>query len=408
MDSATNRTAASPSAGRWRTWAGRVVAVVLGLLVGWLLIEIMLRFAARLDLLSVSLHEALTDVRMAPWGTDTIVPPPLVRTDSYFGSISRQADHYRWQVGGGAAVLDITTINWLDRNSHVGFRVDSPAWEPRWPVDAVVIGDSFTFCYTQYPDCWVTRLQSDYGLSVVNLGLPATGSVSHLRVLDTFGLAYKPRIVLWQWWGNDSFEDTLLKAISDPTGKHTLPAGVCDISSPVDTALRLYSAVASILHNLRCGYNPDTVDPYHVQSGQVTLSFGSEWFRIPFDMTSKENQRGWPMTQNALLQARKLAEAHGAEFIVILIPTKEEVYQNLTEPLLGSKGLAIYSQGREAVLAFCQANQMTCFDATPALTQHANQGEQVYWPADIHLNPEGNKVLAQAVDDFLRQRGLIQ
>ena len=37
-------------------------------------------------------------------------------------------------------------------------------------VDAVVLGDSFTFCFTERDDCWVTRLEADTSLGLVNLG----------------------------------------------------------------------------------------------------------------------------------------------------------------------------------------------------------------------------------------------
>jgi hypothetical protein len=406
MSVAQPASAPAPSQARWVIWAGRIGTLIAGLLAGWLLAEILIRVAARLDLLPVSIHETLTSVRMYPWSDEIIVPPALVRTDGYFGPITRQAEHYRWQVGGGAAVLNITTINWLDRNSHIGFRVPSLDWQPRWPVDAVVVGDSFSFCFTQYPDCWVARLQSDYGLSMVDLGLPATGSVSHQRVLDTFGLPYKPRLVIWQWWGNDSSDDALLDQISNASPGHGPPGGPCSDISPAVEWLDTHSAIFAIIFELRCNFDPNAVDPFQVQSGQVSLRFGSKWFQEVFDFRRKAVQRGWGMTQDALLSAKKEAEDNGATFVVVLIPSKEEVYSPLTRSYLGQEGLALYSQGRNNMLAFCQTNLMICFDATPALTQHAKQGEQVYWPADIHLNPAGNKVLAAAVIDFLRKQGL--
>jgi len=393
----------------WRVWAGRLALVVAGLVIGLLLVEVLLRVTARMGLLPITLHDTLSDVRLVPWSDETVVPPQLVRTDSYFGSISRQADHYLWEVGGHAAILDLTTYNWLDPKSHVGFRVPDTSWQPRWPVDAVVVGDSFTFCFVTYPECWVSKLQSDYGLSMVNLGLPATGSVSHERVLDTFGLAYKPRIVLWQWWGNDSYEDTLLYAIQHPKpDKGGEVPGPCTTPSSLQRWLDTYSALGAMTHGLGCAVDPLAVDPYHVTSGAINLTFGSVWFRVPLDMSTKENKKGWPMTQDALLAANQMANGIGAKLVIVLIPAKEEVYQKLTEPYLGAQNLAIYSEGRNMMLGLCKTRGLTCFDVTPVLTQHANAGEQVYWPSDIHLNPAGNAILAQAVDDFLKAQGLVK
>jgi hypothetical protein len=308
---------------------------------------------------------------------------------------------------GPSGAAGITNINWLDRKSYIGFRVPSPDWEPRWPVDVAVVGDSFSFCYTQYPDCWVEQLSSAYGLSVVNLALPATGSVSHLRILDTFGLPYQPRVVVWQWWGNDSFEDTLLHDITKPKPGRDEPLGPCATPPPLEQWLDRHSAVSGMVLQLRCGFNAAAVDPYEVTSGQVHLVFGSPWFQAALDMTSKDNRKGWRTTQDALIQARKLAEDNGFEMVIVLVPAREEVYRSLTEPYLGADGVALYGKGRLMMLEFCQAQGLTCFDAEPVLTRHAEAGEQVYWPSDIHLNPTGNKILAEAVNGFLKAQGLI-
>jgi hypothetical protein len=74
-------------------------------------------------------------------------------------------------------------------------------------VDGVAVGDSFTFCFVDEDACWVQQFGVLANRNIINLGITSTGSVSHLRVLENFGMPLQPRLVIWQWFGNDANED---------------------------------------------------------------------------------------------------------------------------------------------------------------------------------------------------------
>ena len=82
------------------------------------------------------------------------------------------------QYGTPRLMFHVSTIE-LWPGGGVGFR-NRPV---DYFVDAIMLGDSFTFCFTERSDCWVTRLEAATGLGLVNLGLPVTGSHSHYLVL---------------------------------------------------------------------------------------------------------------------------------------------------------------------------------------------------------------------------------
>jgi hypothetical protein len=309
-------------------------------------------------------------------------------------------------------------MNWLDPNSHVGFRVPSADWQPRWPVDAVIVGDSFSFCMTEYKDCWVQLLDTQDGLSVVNLGVPSTGSVSHQRVLGTFGMPYKPRIVIWQWWGNDFNDDYGLVYVPEAVGDMVVIVHPTKLKQGLDTQIGSWLARNSAVYTLADRlffshlYSHPAVtnlleQPYQVNVGNLSLHFGNEYEHQAFDITLPRNSQGLDLTRHAILQARDELAKTNTPLIIVLIPSKEEVYQRWTEPQLGEAWLNTISAGHKQMIALCQANHLVCLDSTPVFTQHADQGEQLYWPTDAHLNPAGNKVLAAAVIDFLRQQGLV-
>ncbi len=181
-----------------RRWANRVARPLVALLITWLALEVLMR--AGYGLLPPSIRGAIENVRRVPWSEETIAPqPPWVPDRDYQNMVPPGLKNRRLYFSDGQ--FDITTISlWGGR---AGFRSNPP----EWPVDLAVVGDSFTFCFNAFADCWVQRLHSGYGWSTMNLGQRGTGSLAHLQILRTFGVPLEPRVVLWQWYGNDANED---------------------------------------------------------------------------------------------------------------------------------------------------------------------------------------------------------
>jgi SGNH hydrolase-like domain, acetyltransferase AlgX len=403
-----------PRPARRRKWLGPAAAILFGVAAAWLLIEVLVRVAGVGGILPINLQSALRDVRVTPWSSATIVPPALMEPDDVFGTIVRPGFVDELQVASTGVTFHATTANPGSPESALGFRVPSPGWQATPPVDAIALGDSFTFCWTEYQDCWVTRLTADYGLQVANLGVPNTGSVSHLRVLTTNGLAYHPRVVIWQWYGNDAADDwAMQKGGALDQGLDVAPDTALEATSPPPGAaastrsqLRNYSALAAIIDRLARPPDVGITPRYHYNSAGLSLSFWYDVFPITFDMSQARNQTGWELSQEAILRAQSLAASAQSRLLIVIIPTKEIVYRDITSRFVSADQLAMLDTSRQAMLAFCADKKLWCLDATPNLTQHAQQGEQVYWPEDLHLNPAGNHILADAVADALRQEGI--
>src|SRR5688500_16703614 len=155
----------------------RLLAVMFGLLVAWLLLELFLRVG--FDVIPADTQGVIQQVRRVPWDEE-----PLVRPFPYVGSREHQArvepGYQDYPVRWGDARFTFDTISLWEM--PVGFRTS----EPQWPVEIAALGDSFTFCWTAVEDCWVQRLNSEHGWSVMNLGVPGTGSVAHLSLLDPY------------------------------------------------------------------------------------------------------------------------------------------------------------------------------------------------------------------------------
>ena len=396
-------------------WLKRIIAVFFGISLAWLMLELLMRVA--FPLFPYTIQAALREVRRTPFTEERILPQQIWQEDIHYQLISRADVANEYQFPDPRVGFYVTTKNWLDPNSHVGFRVPSADWEPRWPVDAVIVGDSFTFCYTEYTDCWVQRLESEHGMSVVNLGQVATGSISHLNILTTFGLPHQPRMVIWQWYGNDFNDDygmalmnDQISAVDAPEAPQLLPPAPPS-PSPLVKWLEKNSAVYWIMRTVTTP-KPDLykyqrfVDPHQVKDGEMVFSYGRPYTSKSSDLSAVKNQIGMGLSQNAILETRDLLASQDVQLVILLIPSKEEVYRRWTEPTLGAPQLSLLAQGRLEMVSFCQESALLCLDSTTALTAVAEQGTPVYLPYDTHLNVAGNQVITDELWRFLTEHQL--
>jgi hypothetical protein len=211
--------------------------------------------------------------------------------------------------------------------------------------------------------------------------------------------------VIWQFYGND-FNDDYGLAVLDQAAK-TPPQASQETpplpQSPLAIWLRANSTLYGIISSLLRGKNPGIdkfVDPYHASSGKVSLRFGQEYIRQAFDLSEPRNQEGEALSYSAILQTRDLVEKNGGRFVIVVMPTKEEVYRPLTEPLIGKAAVDSIATPRLHLLDFCKAQNLTCLDLLPKLQAHAD--EQLYYANDQHLNAAGNEVTAWEIAAFLK------
>lgn len=395
-----------------REIASRSIAIIFGILTAWLLIEILLRVTY--PVLPYIIKAPLRYMHVTPFSDTPMLPVPAIAFDNEFQVIAHNHLENELQYLVPSVPLHITTSNWLDPNSHVGFRVPAADCEPRWPVQALFIGDSFTFCFTEYEDCWVQILSDKYGMSVVNMGQTATGSISHLHILQKFGLLYKPQIVVWQWYGNDYNEDygmatkyMGMEPVEPPTPKPATPP-----QSALEKWLNVNSAVY-IIYNFVFSSEAEqyqltrSVDPYHVQDGGLDIYFGRDTTMIGHDVSLPRNEVGLELSQQAIRDSRNFLDQAGIPLVLVLIPTKEEVYARWTEPILGKDALDALREGRQRMLDFCEEEGLICLDMTETLTAAASEGQQVYFVKDNHINAAGNAIVADTVWQFLQAQQLV-
>jgi hypothetical protein len=296
----------------------------------------------------------------------------------------------------------------LPADEGIGFR--NPPVD--YGVDAVVVGDSFGFCFTELEDCWVNVFASASNLGVVNLSQPVTGSESHLKMLQDFGAAFEPPLVIWQFFGNDFNDDYGLKVfrgdiepILDDIDTQLQP----ETSNGIVDWLSRNSVAFGVLETALTGQwsgSPQDQEIFRPQYGVdygngQTMQFGKLYERTALDMSRPANQYGLERSKEAFEQAKTVVEGWGSKLVIVIIPTREEVYDTLTEPIMGKAELDKQRSARLAMLDLCDELELQCLDVLPEFQELAQDDATLYYADDMHLNPTGNEALANILTQWL-------
>src|SRR5215813_3845363 len=173
----------------------RLLLILFGLAIAWLMIEILMRVA--FDFLPPKVQADIQHARRVPWSEETIIPQIPWVIDRDF-QLRLPPGLHDSPVHWSDAKFTFNTISAWEGH-RAGLRTDPP----RWPLDMVAFGDSFTFCWVKVEDCWVQRLQNDYDWHVVNAGIPGTGTTGQFRLMQELVPPLKPALVVWAWYNND-------------------------------------------------------------------------------------------------------------------------------------------------------------------------------------------------------------
>ena len=133
-------------------------------------------------------------------------------------------------------------------------------------------------------------------------------------------------------------------------------------------------------------------------------------------------RQGWRLTREAVSAMRDASRASGAEFVVMFLPFKSQIYLPLLDEAMGrdrlSEALHFYltdSPGPPDVTSmlrnrraqnnlmrsFCDEAGIRLLDTTDALEQRVRAGVNVYFPDESHLNETGHAVVAETLKRFL-------
>jgi hypothetical protein len=293
-----------------------------------------------------------------------------------------------------------------DVNRFVDYRTDehgfrNPPGTQR--ADIVFIGDSFTEAATvTEEDTFARRIATAAKMSSINLGRGAYGPQQELIVLERYGLAYQPRIVVWQLFEGNDLTDAQIFADWKKNPEQTAPLRERYFNNSLLSEwlrkTRLSDAPLVILrHNdgtahrftIRYAYEPGQPDD------------------IPL---------GFEETRRVIEEGNRLCLSQGAKLIILLIPTMVRVLEpylnfDTVEDQTRYLPLGVHNEKKDfsrQTAEICERIGCTFIDAFDALRQAAaSDNRSLYIPNDEHLDVRGHEVIARRLVEYLASKNLL-
>ena len=295
-----------------------------------------------------------------------------------------------WQIPPSDQIL----YRWDLKYDHNGFRNDVDLES----ADMVVIGDSMVESMTVPTAELATTLLAHLQSKVVaNLGQISYGPQQELIVLKRYGLPLRPRTVLWMFTeANDLMDVASYDQVMRQGRSFSWSAFFA--RSFTKNALR---RVKQLL--LKNSAKPPGVK----RSGVLQTPNGKKltlYFFFPCEPLTQEELSALDETARILAEAHNLCAAQGARLVFVFIPDSFRVFGPLCQ-------FPPESQCRNWVLSdmperFEKAlgsisSQIGYLDLTPSLVEAVKRGAIPYYPDDIHLTPQGNRIAAEAINNYL-------
>ncbi len=272
-------------------------------------------------------------------------------------------------------------------------------------ADIVFLGDSFTEAgQVSDQQSFPQRIASASGLRSVNLGRGAYGPQQELIVLKRFGLAYQPRVVVWQLFEGNDLTDANIFAGWKTNSEQTTSLGERYFQN---------SLLAQWLTKTRVRDRdiPEVTLRYRDGTTQRTA------LRYSYNPSQPEDiPIGFAETVQAIEQGQRLCQSRGIQLLIVFVPTIVRVM----EPYISFDGvedqLRFLPEGLRddkndfggRIEQLCAQIGCSFIDGFAAFRQvAASDNRGLYIPDDEHLDTRGHEVIAQLVVDWLRSRKII-
>lgn len=320
----------------------------------------------------------------------------------------------------------------------------------------IAVGDSFTAgSHVSDDQGWTELLQKQLGIDIYNLGVSGSDPRIYLNNYLTFGQKLKPEIVLFMvYQGNDFKYDAPVKMSQTASTDHYKPnlaATLLGINSALAATVRyepgLVERFTDILKSspVTKGYkqfsysvlekigSDSPVPDYQEKAGWMPLAINSNQFysfkpkRLEQSHHSVEawkKDSAWIATSQAFTLMKDITAAQGSRLIMVWAPAKPNVtlplvnpadinqdqlhrfgsyrIKNIPDPTRFKTDVFNWLHSQEKVfMEYCAEHKIECISTTKELIAATKSGRQTYFTYDQHWTPEGNKVVAEVIGNYL-------
>lgn len=293
---------------------------------------------------------------------------------------------------------DVAFTYWTN---GLGFRNSQP-WPQR--AEIVALGDSMTFSVGVDEDqAWTTLLQKALRRSrVVNLALSGGAPQQYLRIYETYGRSLQPKVLLVGLFpGNDLKDaaefDAWLKSGAGGNYKlwQSFRVATPGLQYLLAGLIKRSYLFAFLLDRVR--YNRSEYDD---RTRVISFDDGSHTVLLPRRLESvaeraRSDRKEFHLIIQTLKRLHRLAVEHGTHSLVLLFPTKEEIYLPLIEEGHDSDPAA-------SIRAALDQRGIPYLDLGPHFRKQAAAGQRLFFEVDGHPNQRGNVLVAEVVLSHLK------
>jgi hypothetical protein len=288
---------------------------------------------------------------------------------------------------------------------EVDFRTDKNGFRNPPGVtkaDIVFIGDSYTEG-AEVPEeqTFVRRVSDATGLTAVNLGAGAYGPQQELIVLRKYGLAYKPRFVVWQIFGGNDLADAQSFVVwrqNQNKAYLSLPARYAKNS--------LLNSLLTVTQPERPEFGTVPAD-LHLTDGTI------QPLHILYPYQPDQPQRrsvGLAETFKAIEEGQQLCESQGIQLVVVYVPIMARVMapylsfdkEDDLQRVFPGNVAESPSDFESELVKYCRSIECPLIDLYPEFKQAAaRDNRKIYLPNDEHFDIRGHEITAQVVSAWV-------
>jgi hypothetical protein len=244
-------------------------------------------------------------------------------------------------------------------------------------------------------------------VNVLNLGLIGAGPQQYLRVYETFINNLRPRLLLIGLFPINDFWDAALfdrwlKSNSDCSylvwRDYGRPKGARCLDSlrwKTDLLFKgsyVYNVFLEVRNRVRSYLQLDYKTLRLQDGSRLVLDVGQFESRLPATLRDSDEFR---LVLKTLRELHFTAQTHNTKVLVVIQPSKEEVYMPLLGQAIPELSVHLREELHNAGIEY--------LDLTKSFRQRAARGEKLFFEFDPHPNAAGYALIADSVVAYLER-----
>jgi len=318
----------------------------------------------------------------------------------------------------------------------------------------LLVGDSFTHSCGEFEEKWGTLIENSIGMRVLKCGVGGYGTRQELLKAKKIMSSVKkaPRLIVIGYFMNDLYDDWLFPNYVNIDGFRIRKKKIVDYEtgavfeydqSSLEKYLKDFRKIQSYSQyddeysadNSSLKKIPHWIWYNSAISGKARLAKRQVYSALKKRMTDSsvdeavrtlsENpymlafysmhrfpwiEKAWHNHMRNLLDFKDLADSYGTKVVVVIIPTKEQVYPHLAT----TRSIDI-EQPNQILKEYFNLNKIEYIELLPSFRKYAtsikkklDSEKDLYLTSDIHWSKKGDRLAALVVTKEILEKGIIQ